>query len=368
LEKVKIHIWFLIFFPLWIFSLQAEEAKIQTLGKNQYVPLSEFLSFFPDVLWDTNPVTRVTSVQYQAKEMRFLQGGAFYTFQNKIEKLTYPPLEKDGQIVIPPDLVEALLMHIIMNNIEYEYSNSELILRDKGSVISGEQISSIKAIIIDAGHGGKDPGTMEPTGVQEKDVTLTMARLLKKYLNRKYPDIKVHLTRAGDQFIALDERSRIANELKQKLKDTIFVSLHCNSSLMETANGFEIYYLSQSASTEQSRELAIIENKYIDSNYPTPVKKIESGMMSSQIQRSSRKLAVHIERSLSSGLSPTIPNRGVKKADFAVLRGSLMPAVLVEMGYLSNRKEKDIMMTKEFKIEFIKSLAKGILAFSQTND
>ncbi|EMG20940.1 N-acetylmuramoyl-L-alanine amidase [Leptospira interrogans serovar Icterohaemorrhagiae str. Verdun HP] len=143
----------------------------------------------------------------------------------------------------------------------------------------------------------------------------------------------------------------------------MFISLHCNSSINEEVNGFEIYYLSQTPSTESARETALLENKILKAKGSPVVKKIQAGMMSSLIQRRSRILARSLESEMKKKLQPQILSRGVKKADFSVLRGSLMPAVLVEMGYLSHEKESKLLQSKSLQVKIAKSIVEGIRGY-----
>jgi N-acetylmuramoyl-L-alanine amidase len=152
------------------------------------------------------------------------------------------------------------------------------------------------------------------------------------------------LTRNDDRFVELSKRTEIANRMLTSEKNGIFVSIHVNASLSPKISGFETYFLSPNPTNEEARTTSTIENnvivmenghhhkKYDDVEY------VEALMLNTQIQKESSMLAQHIQRYLGKQLDQA-KSRGVKKADFYVLRGSLMPAVLVEIGYISNQKE-----------------------------
>jgi N-acetylmuramoyl-L-alanine amidase len=127
--------------------------------------------------------------------------------------------------------------------------------------------------------------------------------------------------------VSLDERAKYANSKLQNFRDSIFVSLHCNSSpkQTETSNGFEIYYLAQTLPVETAREISIVSHGLTDKTKNESVQKIQSGMLSSVIQRRSVVLARSIAEKLTVALDKKLSNRGVKKNNYHVLRSSLMP-------------------------------------------
>ena len=111
-----------------------------------------------------------------------------------------------------------------------------------------------------------------------------------------------------------------------------------------------------------------MENKFLSGKYESDIMKIRAGMLSSVVQRRSKKLAGFIEKGLEKQLRKRILNRGVKKADFSVLRGSLMPAVLVEMGYLSNAKESKLLQKEKFRLKIAEGVAKGLREYANAKD
>lgn len=209
----------------------------------------------------------------------------------------------------------------------------------------------VKNLVIDAGHGGRDPGAIG-FGLQEKKVALKIARYLKKVFNRERPDIKVSLTRNQDKFIPLDQRPLIA---KRRGAD-LFVSIHLNAHKEEWVSGVETYFLNlttdASAIQVAARENASSAKQINDLN----------GILMDLLRDSnileSGKLARTLQTSLISKLRVKYPvkNLGVKQAPFMVLIGAEMPSVLIEAGFITNKRENRRLRSSRY----LKSIAEGI--------
>jgi len=352
------------FFHLPLFG---ETIKLPLYGKGNYVSLSEISPVFPELRSTFRSSTRVFSLFSPQGKINFRLGASFYVLDEKIVKIPKPPLQKNADLYLPIDVVEAVFLNLVAYDFRYKFKESELLVDVPTEPIPKKNIN-VKAIIIDPGHGGKDPGTSDSVGYFEKDVSLGVAKYLYLYLRKYYPEIRLLLTRKNDVFVELEDRSKQANSLLRDTRDSIFISLHCNASLNDKAGGFEIYYLSQNPSTEQAREIALIENKFLNPHPNKIVNVIQSQMLSSVTQRRSKKLAESIESEYGKGLSNSISPRGVKKADFSVLRGSLMPAVLIEMGYLTNLEESKVLKDKTFQKKIARSIIKGIRTYASSKD
>jgi N-acetylmuramoyl-L-alanine amidase len=211
--------------------------------------------------------------------------------------------------------------------VDVEGTPSESAIPDKGGKI---------VVMIDPGHGGKDPGAVGPTGLQEKDVVLTIGRMVRERLSR-YRQYDVGMTRDSDVFIPLEERTAMANQSNAD----IFVSLHINSSRNRRARGISTYVLSR-ATDREALELAARENgvsvkklsevKFIIDDLSTYGRKKESLRLAKTVNDA-------IVRNISSRHGP-VHNLGLKQAPFYVLVGARMTAVLVETSFISNRTEE----------------------------
>jgi len=210
-------------------------------------------------------------------------------------------------------------------------------LAPKGPTDSARQRWKLDTIVIDAGHGGKDPGT-SAFGFREKDITLAIARKLGSYLESEL-GVRVIYTRSDDRFVDLEDRGKIANESGGKL----FVSIHVNAARNRNASGTETYFLgmhkSATAREVMERENAVIsleENQARYSDY-TQDGLIRLTLAQSAYMHQSELLASRIERQFRERVGRG--SRGVKQAGFIVLWAASMPAVLVETGFVTNREE-----------------------------
>jgi N-acetylmuramoyl-L-alanine amidase len=221
----------------------------------------------------------------------------------------------------------------------------------------------LDVIVIDAGHGGKDPGTVGVVGTYEKDITLSVALRLGQLIEKNLKDVQVVYTRTTDRFVELYRRTQIANEAAGKL----FVSLHCNAlpHKPSSMNGFEIYLLRPNRSEEAvsiaSRENAVIQ---MEEGYQERYQKLTEEefiiitMAQSSYMKQSEQFAECAINSMANNIR--IKNSGVKQAGFYVLVGASMPNVLVELGYLSNRKEEQLLRSQDGQRKIAEALFKGI--------
>lgn len=217
-----------------------------------------------------------------------------------------------------------------------------------------------RRIVIDAGHGGKDPGAIGFSGVQEKDIVLSLALLLADQVKEKL-GWEVTLTRNDDTFIPLEERTAIAN----KVGADLFVSLHANASPNAAAHGIETYYLNFSKN-EKAAAVAARENGTTLRAVSDLEQILFDLMAHSKIQESSR-LASDLQHALITGITREfgdVKNLGVKQGPFYVLLGANMPSVLVEAAFLSNAKEEARLTTREYQKEATRAIIAGLRAYA----
>lgn len=236
------------------------------------------------------------------------------------------------------------------------------------SLLRKSQARKIDTIILDAGHGGKDPGAIA-YGFNEKDLTLMVTKALRVSLTNSLDEgIQVILTRSDDRFLELEERCQIANQLLGKDKQGLFISIHLNRWFLPETRGMEIYYLAHSSDSQKARTLAWAENKPYGSQLKKEeavdyYKKIFGKLQTIQYQRESKRIAeVMLDEVLQSMPDYTI-SRGVKAELFYVLKGALMPSVLIEVGFISNREDLMYINNPEKLKLMCDSLAKGIEKF-----
>lgn len=234
---------------------------------------------------------------------------------------------------------------------------------------------TITAIIIDAGHGGKDPGSIGINKIKEKDIVLSFSLELKEELKKILPNVDIVLTRDKDAYPTLQERYKIANTAAKietdKPENALFISVHANASLSPSAKGFEAYFITAQESSEYARAVSMLENSALVKFDKIDASKYEENssqlthnyMLVEQYQKESRLLAQSIvdEVYKVSGISKR--NKPVQNALFYVLKGSLMPSTLIEIGFITNEEDAKFMNTKETRIKMVKATALGIKKF-----
>ena len=198
--------------------------------------------------------------------------------------------------------------------------------------------------MIDPGHGGSDEGAHGPEGTLEKDVTLSVAERLRTMLERRL-GVRVILTRTGDTLVALDRRAAIANNDRADL----FISLHANSALRDVVTGAEVYYLSIDEYGQEARELADREGRFlpVSGGGLREIDVIPWEMAQARYLTPSADLAEFVRREL--GRRVPLSPRPIQQAPFRVLVGANMPAVLVEMGFISSPEQERQMTQPAFQ-------------------
>lgn len=219
-----------------------------------------------------------------------------------------------------------------------------------------------RRIVIDPGHGGKDPGAIGPTGLYEKDVVLDIALKLKNLLLSD-PLNEVFLTRETDIFIPLEERAAMANK-----KDAdLFVSIHTNASPNKKARGIETYFLNWTNDVEAMRvaarenAISLKEMKEISKQMDI-VEIIKSDLLRQNKRDESIKLAHYIQKSLVSTLNryEEVIDLGVKQAIFYVLLGTRIPSVLVEVLFISNPEDERLLSQEHYRMKIAMAIAEGV--------
>lgn len=270
-----------------------------------------------------------------------------YRFDGSAFRLTYDGPERAGVPAVPG-----------------EPARHPVAVAEAGPVVSRAPPPGRRVVIIDAGHGGEDPGTMSRSGVREKNVALGIATAMAASL-RGRDDLDVLLIRTGDTLIPLWERGKMATDMKGE-RHGVFVSIHANSapSRASSARGFETYFLSE-ARNEHEQRVAAIENAPLGVEV-LPEAQGDLDFILRELKNLdqphwSSLLAEMVQRELAE-IHPG-PDRGVKQAPLAVLTNAIMPAVLVEMGYLSHPDEAALLGRGDFQREAGEAIAAAVSRF-----
>ena len=242
-------------------------------------------------------------------------------------------------------------------------TSAPLPTRDGQSTLTRTLGLKIGRIVIDAGHGGHDTGTIGPSGLMEKDLCLDIALRLGKIIEQRLPGADVIYTRSDDTFIPLEERTNIANQAKADL----FISIHANSSHDPGARGIETYYLNLKG-TAEAMEVAARENATAQEGVHDLQDLVKKIAQTEKIDES-KEFAEDIQDSLAKRIQKsgkTIRNRGVRKAPFVVLIGADMPSILTEISFLSNPADEKLLKQPEQRQKLAEGLYQGIASYLQS--
>lgn len=309
----------------------------------------------------------------------FCVGHSLFLIDGEMYRTDYEVRRFKGEILLPAEGAAAVVRKLY-DGAAVSLSDSSLeIIPDEGISKKTEKETADKDeqreedaigfIVVDAGHGGKDPGAIGKNKIQEKGITLKVAKMLVINLRKRFKDLRVVMTRDKDVFIPLAKRTDIANSHLKKKTNGLFISIHVNASLSDKISGFETYFLSVNPTNEEARKTAALENDVIileqkngHSKGYGDVDYIEAMMLTTQIQKESALLADSIQKGMDRSIDKS-KSRGVKKADFFVLRGVLMPAALVEIGYITHKAESGILVKKEHQKSVADGITQGVASF-----
>jgi N-acetylmuramoyl-L-alanine amidase len=299
-------------------------------------------------------------------QIQFKEKSAFVKLPRKVIQFSTEVQRHDNQYYAPlsgtldvlSNLGYALAYRSEIDQVDYHPRTVDLTTDLKND----REKWAFDVIVIDPGHGGKDPGAIGKKKTKEKNITLQVAQRLKPLLEKRLK-VKVVLTRNRDEFVALSERGKIANAAGGKL----FVSIHCNAARNRKASGIETYFLAP-ARGQRALEVALAENSVIQyeettAQYPdlTDEGYILAAMAQGHFMKESEDLAGTVQEETCQALH--LPNRGVDQAGFYVLIGASMPAILFEMGFISQPKEEKLLKSAGYQRELAEALCRSIEAF-----
>jgi len=237
-------------------------------------------------------------------------------------------------------------------------TNQKVVQRNNTTKSSNDQ----RIIVIDAGHGGKDPGCIGKAGTQEKTVVLSVAKKLKSRLDAN--GFKTFLTRSGDTYLKLAERAEIA----EKRKADLFISLHANANPSRDMKGFSIYTLSEKASDEEAQKLADSENAAdkIDvdgfEQFSKDIRVALSSLQQHAVAELSEEYATNCAKCFNKSKIEQQRGPAVRHAPFAVLR-STVPGALIELGHLSNKSEEQLLKTDAHQNKLVGAIVQSVLSY-----
>ena len=255
-----------------------------------------------------------------------------------------PMLGEDGEEITDFDTIELVP--------DYELG----VARSPGLPLpTSDGPTRLSIVTIDPGHGGAEIGAEGSGGLIEKNLVLSIARELRQLLQERL-GLRVILTRDGDRNLSLDERAAIANNNKADL----FVSIHADASPRRNARGSSVYFLSYSSSDADSQRVTMAQNRGSGGGDLDFI--LWDMAQASHLSQSSRFSEI-LQEELLSATGSGRANRGIKQNTFRVLKGATMPAVLVEVGFISNADEEKLLTTKDYQNKLAEALFRGVLRF-----
>ena len=311
--------------------------------------------------WEWDSMSRRIILRKSGHEAILLVDSEYYYLETDIKRAGESVEIKNGSIYVPLKFAKYTIPHLF----DLEKKKAEEREKKDTAVTVGPEIPKpsdkrfkITKIVLDPGHGGRDPGAISKSGTREKDIVLDVARRLKTALERE--GIDVIMTRNSDIFIPLEMRARIAN----RANADFFISVHANASRSRWMNGFEVYYLSE-ATDDNARALATSENSALDreeGSIDRHSKDIDAIVWDLQLTEN-REVSIELGGFICQEVSRLFGRNecSIKSAKFYVLKGAKMPSVLVELSYLSNRSEERNLKDSHYRQKLAEGITSGIV-------
>ncbi|MEZ4422405.1 MAG: N-acetylmuramoyl-L-alanine amidase [Gemmatimonadota bacterium] len=315
--------------------------------------------------WPVERVRDTVVVDFDGAEARLAVGTPFFRWEQDVLQLTDAPYVERGQIWVP---VQLLIDFVPERLAGLEFDPATRTLFELPTVMAAPlppvRTRASRVVVIDPGHGGRDPGAIGSGGVREKDVAMGIARALVRLLQAD-STLEVHLTRDRDMQVPLWRRGEMATLLKGD-RPGVFLSIHANALPASRATrGFETYFLSE-ARTDDERRVAALENA-VDrpSLDPAPEQTELSQILGELRNLDHQHWSAFLAEVVQIHLEDVHPgrNRGVKQGPFAVITNALMPAVLIEVGYLTHAAEERLLGRPEFHETVAGALAAAVQRF-----
>ncbi len=330
-----------IFYLFIIFSLflsGCATTPYRGVQRNDIILKDLCISYGFDCTMDS--VTQVIKLKRKHFEIRGLIGSNIVIVKDKDIRLSKPIRISSAIVYVPFDFETKVIRPL--------------------SKKSGFSSKSFRKIVVDAGHGGKDSGAIGSTGSYEKDIVFDIANRLSDALRKR--GVEVFQTRKSDKFLSLDERVDVVRGENVDL----FISIHANSSESASPYGLEVYSsrclsqidIDEICCTKKHKKMFL---KYQMDQSNVFAQKTLLDMLYGYKQESSFDIASHLSKNTSQNIETR--NRGAKSANFYVLKHTIVPAVLVEVGFLSNRKEEQKLKNSSYRQKIAESLANALIQY-----
>jgi len=331
------------------FNHYPEKVKIEFFVNDNHITFSNNSSFAKI----NNTIYHMIKNVQLINNKFFVPLNSFVRIYSQIKSDNFIANYNDKTILITPNPIVSYKENHVEKLVDQQLLNT----------IQNAENWKISTVIIDPGHGGKDPGAIGYHNIKEKHIVLDIAKELGGFLKKAMPTLNIIYTRDNDTFLGLKNRTNLAN----KNQGHIFLSIHANSSSAKTARGYEIYLL-QPNSVDDAIDVALRENASIVFE-DNPDQYEQNQMIASLAEKTylkeSEKLAVFIQTAIKKEL-PKTRNRGIKQAGFHVLVGAAMPKVLIETGFLTNKSEAQLLNKSSYRSQFAYGIFKGVESYIES--
>jgi len=291
--------------------------------------------------FEYNPLTKSGTLEKNGRTVRFSEGLPYVLLDWSSLKQLPAPFETESTIAVKAEFAEALR-----------------------TFFSEKRTSSarytIKAIVIDPGHGGKDPGAIgefDGMRIQEKDLNLEVGLRLSQLLQLRFPERKILMTRTDDSYPSLEDRVELANSIKlAETEAVIFISIHANASFNKNTNGYEVWYLNpnfrrtlvdEKTAREKGEDIAPIINTMLEEEFTTE----------------SIILAKKVYKRLGQMIGEFSSARGIRAEEWFVVRNAKMPSILIEMGFVTNKAEMQLLSQPAYLRKIADAIYNGVCDF-----
>ena len=339
-------------------SLSSEDINTKIIDEIEYFNVYEMDKTFRAVILE-DILDRRLYVNIYNKQLIFLLDSSYIMFQNKTYNFSENIIRKNEIFYISVKFLTNILPDTFE---EIKYENGKILA-------AAPTDNRIRKIVIDPGHGGKDPGAIGNSKKHfEKEVVLLVGKALKKKLQDEL-GVTALLTRDKDEYVSLQERTDFAN----KNEADLFISIHCNAHRNSKVDGIEVFYLS-SAKTDEARAVEAMENQVVYDyeggeeaiNKYDELAFILADMAQSEHLEESYQLSAILQNDLIEATNNH--DRGVKQANFYVLRGAFMPAVLLELGFMTNNEGEKKLIKESYQKKMVDAIFESVKEFKLKYD
>ena len=378
--RIYIRPFYIIFLITQLFS--SAETKLKLLENNQLIgevstiqnknliSINDFIEITNSKNF-INDKTEKIIFYIDDKKIKLTNQIPFIMIDDNLYQLSSNVIKSNNNYYVPAESFFSIVnnlsntISITLNTNEINFSKLTEVSKKtiKVDLRSEKEKWEFKTIVIDAGHGGKDPGAVGYRGTKEKDIALDVAKRLEKKL-AKNMKVKIVMTRDEDIFLRLSERTKIANESNGSL----FISIHTNAAEDRRASGFETFLIGQNkneaAVRVAARENAVLELEGLKGKKLTDEDLIKATIAQSAFASKSEQFASLVQKEIKKRVQSK--DRGVKQAGFYVLMGASMPNVLVELGFISNPSEEKKLRSPQYRDQLATAIYRAVEQYQKT--